>query len=209
MQAEVYACWLIPSIFPYGILQCQLRFLQTQNNVKPLMISTGITSLIHVVACWTLAFRVGFGNKGAALSNAISLEKSRLTSAQFQPNPLKEYVILWSLTPSGHFTINFARKTIRGQPIPRIPLNKTKGENLLPNNSDRKGTEEEPVLSALQNLLDTFRIAAELGSDSLGAYVISMASNWQASDVLAVELLQKDARLAHAGELGRPSPGGT
>ncbi|KAA8542244.1 hypothetical protein F0562_023620 [Nyssa sinensis] len=51
---------------------CQLRFLQTQNNVKPLIISTGITSLIHVVVCWTLVFRVGFGNKGAALSNAIS-----------------------------------------------------------------------------------------------------------------------------------------
>lgn len=33
--------------------------------------------------------------------------------------------------------------------------------------------------------------------------------NWQASDVLAVELLQKDARLAVAGELGRPCPGGT
>lgn len=33
--------------------------------------------------------------------------------------------------------------------------------------------------------------------------------NWQASDVLAVELLQKDARLAVSGELGRPCPGGT
>ncbi|CAN1296284.1 Phosphoenolpyruvate carboxylase 4 [Linum perenne] len=45
----------------------------------------------------------------------------------------------------------------------------------------------------VKEVLDTFRVAAELGSDSLGAYVISMASN--ASDVLAVELLQKDARL--------------
>lgn len=59
----------------------------------------------------------------------------------------------------------------------------------------------------IREVLDTFRVAAELGSDSLGAYVISMASN--ASDVLAVELLQKDARLAVAGELGRPCPGGT
>ncbi|CAN4125209.1 unnamed protein product [Withania somnifera] len=59
----------------------------------------------------------------------------------------------------------------------------------------------------VKEVLDTFKIAAELGSDSLGAYVISMASN--ASDVLAVELLQKDARLAVAGELGRPCPGGT
>jgi len=36
-----------------------------------------------------------------------------------------------------------------------------------------------------------------------------MFGNWQASDVLAVELLQKDARLAVSGELGRPCPGGT
>ncbi|TQD77983.1 hypothetical protein C1H46_036435 [Malus baccata] len=59
----------------------------------------------------------------------------------------------------------------------------------------------------VKEVLDTFRVAAELGSDSLGAYVISMASN--ASDVLAVELLQKDARLAVSGGLGRPCPGGT
>ncbi|OIT00807.1 PREDICTED: phosphoenolpyruvate carboxylase 4 [Nicotiana attenuata] len=63
------------------------------------------------------------------------------------------------------------------------------------------------VLPDVKEVLDTFKVAAELGSDSLGAYVISMASN--ASDVLAVELLQKDARLAVAGELGRPCPGGT
>ncbi|KAI3497925.1 hypothetical protein L1887_33552 [Cichorium endivia] len=58
----------------------------------------------------------------------------------------------------------------------------------------------------VREVLDTFHIAAELGSDSLGAYVISMASN--ASDVLAVELLQKDARLAVAGEQGKPCVGG-
>ncbi|EEF37993.1 conserved hypothetical protein [Ricinus communis] len=63
------------------------------------------------------------------------------------------------------------------------------------------------VAPDVKEVLDAFRVAAELGSDSLGAYVISMASN--ASDVLAVELLQKDARLAVSGELGRPCPGGT
>lgn len=32
----------------------------------------------------------------------------------------------------------------------------------------------------VKEVLDTFRVAAELGSESLGAYVISMASNvWQ------------------------------
>ncbi|XP_047053158.1 phosphoenolpyruvate carboxylase 4-like [Lolium rigidum] len=63
------------------------------------------------------------------------------------------------------------------------------------------------VAADVQEVLDTFRVAAELGSDSLGAYVISMASN--ASDVLAVELLQKDARLTVSGDMGRPCPGGT
>ncbi|KAI4357885.1 hypothetical protein L6164_001804 [Bauhinia variegata] len=63
------------------------------------------------------------------------------------------------------------------------------------------------VAPDVREILDTFRVAAELGSDSLGAYVISMAAN--ASDVLAVELLQKDARLAVSGELGRACPGGT
>ncbi|KAF9592387.1 hypothetical protein IFM89_014557 [Coptis chinensis] len=63
------------------------------------------------------------------------------------------------------------------------------------------------VVPEVKEVLETFRVAAELGSDALGAYVISMASN--ASDVLAVELLQKDARLALSGEMGRPCPGGT
>jgi len=44
----------------------------------------------------------------------------------------------------------------------------------------------------VKEVLDTFKVAARLGSDSLGAYVISMAQ--KASDVLAVELLQKEAR---------------
>lgn len=33
------------------------------------------------------------------------------------------------------------------------------------------------MASDVKEVLDTFRVAAELGSDSLGAYVISMASN--------------------------------
>lgn len=41
------------------------------------------------------------------------------------------------------------------------------------------------------------RVAARLGSGSLGAYVISMSQ--AASDVLAVELLQKEARLMVGG----------
>jgi phosphoenolpyruvate carboxylase len=43
----------------------------------------------------------------------------------------------------------------------------------------------------VREVLDTFRTAARLPSESLGAYVISMAT--QPSDVLAVELLQKES----------------
>ena len=44
----------------------------------------------------------------------------------------------------------------------------------------------------VREVIESFRVSARLGSASLGAYVISMAQ--KASDVLAVELLQKEAR---------------
>nr|GME13223.1 protein DETOXIFICATION 16-like [Ipomoea batatas] len=71
-NAGTYAKWLIPSIFPYGIMQCQVTFLQTQSILKPLAITTGFTSLIHGFLCWLLVFKFGLGNKGAALCNSIS-----------------------------------------------------------------------------------------------------------------------------------------
>ena len=51
-----------------------------------------------------------------------------------------------------------------------------------------------PASREVREVLDTFAMLATLPPDSLGAYVISMAH--QASDVLAVELLQKEAGIA-------------
>jgi phosphoenolpyruvate carboxylase len=51
-----------------------------------------------------------------------------------------------------------------------------------------------PASEEVREVLDTFGMLATLPADSLGAYVISMAHN--ASDVLAVELLQKEAGVA-------------
>ncbi|XWS60909.1 hypothetical protein CRYUN_Cryun07bG0078900 [Craigia yunnanensis] len=70
--AGVYARFMIPSLFGYAILQCLLRFLRTQNNVFPMVLSSGITNLIHIFVCWILVFRLGLGNKGAALAGSIS-----------------------------------------------------------------------------------------------------------------------------------------
>lgn len=48
-----------------------------------------------------------------------------------------------------------------------------------------------PMAPEVQEVVNTFRVLSELPSDSLGAYIISMART--ASDVLAVVLLQREA----------------
>ncbi|URD82247.1 MATE efflux family protein [Musa troglodytarum] len=71
-EAGLYARWMIPTIFAYGLLQCHVRFLQTQNIVFPMMLSTGVTALLHVLVCWLLVYKSGLGSKGAAVAISIS-----------------------------------------------------------------------------------------------------------------------------------------
>ncbi|CAL1358525.1 unnamed protein product [Linum trigynum] len=71
-EAGKYARFVIPSIFGFAILESHVRFLQSQNNVIPLMVTTGSTTLLHVLVCWALVFKSGLGNRGAALANGIS-----------------------------------------------------------------------------------------------------------------------------------------
>uniref|UniRef100_A0A453BU05 Protein DETOXIFICATION n=1 Tax=Aegilops tauschii subsp. strangulata TaxID=200361 RepID=A0A453BU05_AEGTS len=72
MGAGSYIRWMIPALFVYGPLQCHVRFLQTQNIVHPVMLSSGVTALNHILVCWLLVYKLGLGNKGAALANTIS-----------------------------------------------------------------------------------------------------------------------------------------
>ncbi|KAJ8773043.1 hypothetical protein K2173_028220 [Erythroxylum novogranatense] len=72
MEAGIYACFLIPSIFAYGLLQCLVKFLQAQNIVFPMMVSSGIIALLHLPVCWILVFKLGLGMRGAALANCFS-----------------------------------------------------------------------------------------------------------------------------------------
>ncbi|KAI3844287.1 hypothetical protein MKW92_023034 [Papaver armeniacum] len=71
-EAGVYARYMIPCLFGYGLLQCHVRFLQTQNIVFPMMISSAMTALLHFLVCWVLVFKAGLGNKGAAIATSIS-----------------------------------------------------------------------------------------------------------------------------------------
>ncbi|ERN05648.1 protein DETOXIFICATION 16 isoform X2 [Amborella trichopoda] len=70
--AGIYARWMIPSLFAYGLLQSHNRFLQTQNIVVPMMLSSAVTALLHLLFCWILVFKSGLGIRGAALANSIS-----------------------------------------------------------------------------------------------------------------------------------------
>ncbi|KAF8721676.1 hypothetical protein HU200_022848 [Digitaria exilis] len=70
--AGSYIRWLIPALFVYGPLQCHVRFLQTQNVVVPVMLSSAATAVSHVAVCWLLVHRLGLGSNGAALGTAVS-----------------------------------------------------------------------------------------------------------------------------------------
>ncbi|XP_010537481.1 PREDICTED: protein DETOXIFICATION 16 isoform X4 [Tarenaya hassleriana] len=71
-HAGSYALFMIPSLFPFGLLQCLNRFLQAQNNVIPLLFCSGITTLLHLILCWVLVLKSGFGLKGAAMAISVS-----------------------------------------------------------------------------------------------------------------------------------------
>ncbi|XP_057754632.1 protein DETOXIFICATION 16-like [Arachis stenosperma] len=71
-EAGRYAQLIIPYLFASSVLQCQTRFLQTQNIGVPMMLSSGVATALHVALCWALVFKAGLGSTGAALSNCIS-----------------------------------------------------------------------------------------------------------------------------------------
>ncbi|KAL5544916.1 hypothetical protein UlMin_008700 [Ulmus minor] len=71
-EAGKYALFMIPSIFAYGLLQCLVKFLQIQNIVFPMVVSSGIAAILHILLCWILVFKTRLGSRGAALANSIS-----------------------------------------------------------------------------------------------------------------------------------------
>ncbi|XP_051144470.1 protein DETOXIFICATION 16-like isoform X4 [Andrographis paniculata] len=92
--------WMIPGLFAYGILQCLVRFLQTQNIVVPMMITSAVAALLHVFVCWLFLFRLELGTKGAALANAFSYWMNVLFLASYVKlsktfKACKRYLIIW------------------------------------------------------------------------------------------------------------------
>ncbi|KAF9610579.1 hypothetical protein IFM89_023373 [Coptis chinensis] len=72
-MATIYMRHLIPGLFAYGILQCILRFLQTQTVILPLVICSIVPLAFNVGLAYVLVYCTALGFKGAALSAALSL----------------------------------------------------------------------------------------------------------------------------------------
>jgi len=70
--AQLYARYLIPSLSANGLLRCITKFLQTQSIVFPMVLATGLTSLLHLILCWVLIIKFEFGIKGSAIAICIS-----------------------------------------------------------------------------------------------------------------------------------------
>ncbi|XP_010428307.1 PREDICTED: protein DETOXIFICATION 16-like [Camelina sativa] len=68
-----YVAFLIPGLFGFAILHCLNNFFTSQNRVFPLMLCSGLTTLLHVPVCWGLVSKSGLGIRGAAVATSFSL----------------------------------------------------------------------------------------------------------------------------------------
>lgn len=71
-EAGKFSIWLIPSLFPHAILQCLVRYLQTQSLILPMVFATIATLCIHLPLSWAFIFKLELGSIGAALSISLS-----------------------------------------------------------------------------------------------------------------------------------------
>ncbi|PWA90666.1 MATE efflux family protein [Artemisia annua] len=71
-EACKFSVWLIPTLFPYAILQLIIRYLLSQSLIFPMLWSSIVVLVLHVPICWALVFKLGLGTAGAALAIGIS-----------------------------------------------------------------------------------------------------------------------------------------
>ncbi|KAL3640410.1 hypothetical protein CASFOL_015378 [Castilleja foliolosa] len=71
-EAGKFSIWMIPSLFPYAVLQSLNRYLQTQSLIYPMLVSSLASLCIHFPLSWAFIFKLELGNAGAAISICIS-----------------------------------------------------------------------------------------------------------------------------------------
>lgn len=70
--AGKFAIQLIPTLIPYAILQCLVRYLQIQSLIFPMVWSSLASLFFQLPLCWAFIFKLNLGNGGAAFSIGIS-----------------------------------------------------------------------------------------------------------------------------------------
>ncbi|XP_031104407.1 protein DETOXIFICATION 14-like isoform X1 [Ipomoea triloba] len=71
-EAGKYAIWLIPTLFPYAILQSLVRYMQTQRLIIPMLWTAATALAVQLTICWAFIFKLDLGSAGAALSITVS-----------------------------------------------------------------------------------------------------------------------------------------
>ncbi|EYU44602.1 hypothetical protein MIMGU_mgv1a022553mg [Erythranthe guttata] len=71
-EAGKFAIQLIPTLFPYAVLQSLVRYLQTQSLILPMLWSSLASLCLQLPLCWAFVFKFDLGSGGAALSIGIS-----------------------------------------------------------------------------------------------------------------------------------------
>ncbi|XP_030491963.2 protein DETOXIFICATION 40 [Cannabis sativa] len=79
--AALFVYGLIPQIFAYAVNFPIQKFLQSQSIVTPSAYISAVTLIFHLVACWAVAFELGFGLIGISL--VLSLSWWIIVGAQF------------------------------------------------------------------------------------------------------------------------------
>ncbi|XP_044468915.1 protein DETOXIFICATION 12-like [Mangifera indica] len=71
-EARKYSIWLFPALFGSAVHKSLTRYLQTQSLILPMLMISFFILCFHVPLCWTLVFKLGLGNLGAALAFSVS-----------------------------------------------------------------------------------------------------------------------------------------
>ncbi|XP_031110302.1 protein DETOXIFICATION 3-like [Ipomoea triloba] len=72
IEAKKYSLWLIPALLGGAIQKPLVRYLQTQSLTRPLLLSSLAALCFHVPVCWAMIFKLGLGNKGAAIAFSLA-----------------------------------------------------------------------------------------------------------------------------------------
>lgn len=107
-MAALYIKYLIPGLFAYGLMNCLLRFLQTQSVVIPLVVCSVLPLIFHIGLTYVLVHFTSLGFVGAPLATSISFSVSLFMLAIYvlYAKELKETWQGFSLKSFNHVLTN-------------------------------------------------------------------------------------------------------